>query len=140
MIFSITKFHEGAWLVIIITPLLLWGITKISHHYEDVANELRINLCEEKIAPKESIIIVPVAGIHKAVSATLDYARSLSPNVIAFYVAFSDEDEKHMEEKWEQWNPGIRLIVFKSRYRTFVKPLLEFIERIDPMLPRSRTL
>jgi amino acid transporter len=141
MIFSITKFHEGAWLVIFITPLLLWAITKISHHYEDVANELRISLCDDKLVqPKESIIIVPVAGIHKAVSATLNYAKSLSPNVIAFYVAFSDEDEQHMEEKWEQWNPGVRLIVFKSRYRTFVKPLLEFIERIDSHVAEKQNI
>jgi amino acid transporter len=140
LIFSITKFHEGAWIVIFITPLLLWGITKISHHYEDVANELRINLCEHKLEPKESIIIVPIAGIHKAVSSTLNYATSLSPNVIAFYVAFSDEDEQHMEEKWELWNPGVRLIVFKSRYRTFVKPLLEFIERIDSHVAEKQNI
>jgi amino acid transporter len=140
LIFSITKFHEGAWIVIVITPLLLWGITKISYHYEDVANELRINLFDDKLSPKESIIIVPVAGVHKAVSATLNYATSLSPNVIAFYVAFTDEDEQRMEEKWEQWNPGVRLIVFKSRYRTFVKPLLEFIERIDSHVSEKQTI
>ncbi|MDB5054555.1 MAG: hypothetical protein JWM44_2605 [Bacilli bacterium] len=131
LIFCITKFLEGAWIVICLTPVMLWMITKISNHYDEVADELRINLDEEKICSKDQIIIVPVAGIHKAVAASLNYAKSLSPNVVAFYVAISDEDEQHMEEKWEKWDPGVRLIVFKSRYRTIVKPLIEFIERID---------
>ena len=77
------------------------------------------------------MIIVPVAGIHRAVAQTLNYAKSLSPNVIAFYVSFSDEDEESMQEKWQMWDPGVRLVVFKSRYRTILKPLAEFIERID---------
>jgi ribosomal protein S20 len=131
---------EGAWIVICFTPFLLWIITKISDHYDDVANELRINLEEEKVCLKDTIIIVPVAGIHKAVAASLNYAKSLSPNVVAFYVSFSDEDEQHMEEKWDKWNPGVRLIVFKSRYRTIVKPLIEFIERIDTHVSEKQTI
>jgi amino acid transporter len=140
LIFCITKFLEGAWIVICFTPFLLWIITKISDHYDDVANELRINLEEEKVCLKDTIIIVPVAGIHKAVAASLNYAKSLSPNVVAFYVSFSDEDEQHMEEKWDKWNPGVRLIVFKSRYRTIVKPLIEFIERIDTHVSEKQTI
>jgi amino acid transporter len=130
-IFCITKFAEGAWIVIVLTPLILIGITKINRHYDSLAKELRIDLEEEKVAEKDPIIIVPVAGIHRAVLHTLSYAKSLSPNVVAFYVSFSDEEEDKMEEKWEKWDPGVRLIVFKSRYRTIIKPLSEFVERID---------
>ncbi|UUZ87341.1 hypothetical protein LJK88_21770 [Paenibacillus sp. P26] len=72
-----------------------------------------------------------MAGIHRVVASTIAYAKTLSPNVVAFYISFSDEDEEKMEKKWEQWNPGVRLVVFRSRYRTIVKPLVEFIERID---------
>jgi amino acid transporter len=129
-IFSITKFMEGAWIVIIITPLLLWMITKVYNHYEDVANELRICF-DDPLDEKETIIIVPIAGIHRVVSSTIAYAKSLSSNVIAFYVTFSDEEEQKMEEKWRKWNPGVRLVVFKSRYRTMLKPLNDFIERIQ---------
>ncbi|UUZ95792.1 APC family permease [Paenibacillus sp. P25] len=130
IIFCVTKFIEGAWIVIVLTPILLWFITKIHNHYEHVADQLRINL-DEPLPQKESIIIIPVAGIHRVVASTIAYAKTLSPNVVAFYISFSDEDEEKMEKKWEQWNPGVRLVVFRSRYRTIVKPLVEFIERID---------
>lgn len=139
-IFCLTKFTEGAWIVIVVTPLILLLITKISRHYDAVACELRVNLDEAKIVPAEPIIIVPVAGIHKAVVSSLNYAKSLSPNVIAFYIAFSDQEEDKMEEKWNKWNPGVRLVVFKSRYRTIVRPLNEFIERIEAHVSERQTI
>ncbi|KRF07201.1 amino acid permease [Paenibacillus sp. Soil766] len=140
IIFSVTKFSEGAWIVIIITPILLWVITKISHHYDDVAKQLRIDITQDRVCTKEPVIIVPVAGIHKAVEQSLNYAKSLSPNVIAFYVSFSDEDEESMQEKWQIWDPGVRLVVFKSRYRTILKPLAEFIDRIDTHVSEKQSI
>lgn len=130
IIFSITKFREGAWIVIIITPLLVFLLTSISKHYDNVANQLKVELTDP-IPVVETIIIVPIAGIHKVVLSTIAYAKTLSPNVVAFYVAFSSEEAKKMEERWEQWNPGVRLVVVVSRYRTLIKPLVEFIGRVE---------
>lgn len=140
IIFCITKFSEGAWIVIVVTPILLLLITKISHHYDDVAKQLRIDITQDRVCTKEPVIIVPVAGIHRAVEHTLNYAKSLSPNVIAFYVSFSDEEEEAMQEKWQIWDPGVRLVVFKSRYRTIFKPLVEFIERIDTHVSEQQSI
>ncbi|MFD0695684.1 APC family permease [Paenibacillus sp. GCM10027628] len=140
LIFCFTKFVEGAWIVIVVTPLLLWLITKISAHYDDVAKQLRIDIAHDRVCTKESLIIVPVAGIHRVVAQSLNYAKSLSPNVIAFYVSFSEEEEEAMEEKWNKWDPGVRLVVFKSRYRTIVKPLAEFIERIDTHVSEKQSI
>jgi amino acid transporter len=130
IIFCITKFKEGAWIVIILTPLLVFLLTRISKHYDNVANQLKVELTEP-IPVVETIIIVPIAGIHKVVLSTIAYAKTLSPNVVAFYVAFSPEEAKKMEERWEQWNPGVRLVVVVSRYRTLIKPLVEFIGRVE---------
>ncbi len=130
IIFSITKFAEGAWIVLIITPILLWLITKISKHYDNVAEELKFDI-SEPVPNVETVIIVPVAGIHKVVVSTIAYAKSLTPDVVAFYVAFSPEDAKKMELKWEMWNPGVRLVVVVSRYRTLIKPLIDFISRAE---------
>jgi Amino acid permease len=130
IIFCFTKFIEGAWIIIVLTPMFLFGITKINKHYQAVANELRINF-DEPLPTHGSVIIVPIAGIHKVVASTIIYAKTLSPNVIAFYVAKSEEDADRMEQKWEQWNPGVRLVTFVSRFRTVVEPLVEFIERVD---------
>lgn len=130
IIFSITKFAEGAWIVILITPVLMVLITKINKHYQNVGKQLRVDLTEP-IPKEETIIIIPVAGIHKVVASTIAFAKSLTPDVVAFYVAFSSEEAEKMEAKWEQWNPGVRLVVVVSRYRTVIKPLIEFIGRAE---------
>jgi amino acid transporter len=138
-IFCITKFLEGAWIVVCLIPLFLMIIRKIHEHYDEVACELRIDL-SDPLPQKGTVIIVPIAGIHRVVATTIAYAKTLSPNVIAFYVAYTDEEEKKMEEKWELWNPGVRLVIFKSRYRTVTKPLLEFINRVDAKVGKSETV
>ncbi|UOF90641.1 APC family permease [Fodinisporobacter ferrooxydans] len=138
-IFCITKFLEGAWIVVCLIPVFLLFITKIHRHYDEVAKQLRIDL-QDPLPQKGTVIIVPVAGIHRVVASTIAYAKTLSPNVVAFYVAFSEEDARRMEEKWEQWNPGVRLVIFKSRYRTITKPLVEFIERVDSRVANRETV
>jgi hypothetical protein len=47
------------------------------------------------------------------------------------YVGFDDDDIQKMEAKWEEWNPGVRLIVLRSRYRSIMKPLIRFIETVE---------
>ncbi|MGZ4107837.1 MAG: APC family permease, partial [Tumebacillaceae bacterium] len=135
-IFCLTKFREGAWIVIVLTAILLFFITKIYKHYEAVAKELRIEL-KDPLPEKGSVIIVPVAGIHKVVASTIAFAKTLSPNVIAFYVASSEEEADRMEEKWESWGTGVRLVTFVSRFRTVIQPLAEFIERVDKRVNKT---
>jgi amino acid transporter len=135
-IFCVTKFLEGAWIVIVLIAILLFFITKIYKHYEAVAKELRIDLTDP-LPEKGSVIIVPVAGIHKVVASTISFAKTLSPNVIAFYVASSEEEADRMEEKWESWGTEVRLVTFVSRFRTVVQPLAEFIERVDKRVNKT---
>ena len=139
IIFSITKFHEGAWIVVVLTPILLWVITRINKHYQIVGKQLKLELADP-LPKKETVIIIPVAGIHKVVAATIAYAKTLTPNVVAFYVAYSEEDARRMEEKWQQWNKDVRLVVFVSRYRKLIQPLVEFIERVDNRFNQEKTV
>jgi amino acid transporter len=139
IIFSITKFHEGAWIVVVLTPILLWVITRINKHYQIVGKQLKLELADP-LPKKETVIIIPIAGIHKVVAATIAYAKTLTPNVVAFYVAYSEEDARKMEEKWKQWNQDVRLVVFVSRYRKLIQPLVEFIERVDNRFNQEKTV
>lgn len=75
--------------------------------------------------------MIPVAGITRVVLNTISFAKSLTDNAIAVYVGFDDEEIQKMEEKWEEWNPGIRLIVLKSGYRSIMRPLIRFIDTVE---------
>ncbi|WP_232696611.1 APC family permease [Brevibacillus daliensis] len=130
LIFLITKFSQ-VWAIFIFLPTVIFIFRKINKHYKGLADELRLDFETDKPQPKGSVIVIPVAGISQVVKNTISYAQSLSDDIVAVYVGFSDEDMKIMEEKWEQWNPGVRLIVLRSHYRSIIKPLFKFIDTVE---------
>jgi amino acid transporter len=130
LIFLITKFTQ-VWMIFIFLPIVMFTFMKINQHYRDLSEQLRIDITTEKPKPKGSVILIPVAGISQVVRNTISYAQSLSHDIIAVYVAFNDEDMKRMEKKWEEWNPGVRLVVLRSHYRSIIRPLFKFIDTVE---------
>ncbi|SEO49637.1 APC family permease [Paenibacillus sp. OV219] len=130
LIFIFTKFSQ-IWMVFIFLPIVIMGFFKINRHYQNTADELRVNIDKEKPAIKGSTIVVPVAGITKVVLQSISYAKSLTDNVVAVYVGFDEEEIERLERKWEEWDPGVRLIVLRSSYRSIIRPLVRFIETVE---------
>ncbi|MGW8956228.1 APC family permease [Paenibacillus sp. NPDC055715] len=130
LIFIFTKFSQ-VWVVFIFLPLVLYFFMKISRHYKNTAEQLRIDITKDKPMVKGNTIIIPVAGITRVVMNTISYAKTLSDNVIAVYVGVDDEATRKMEQKWEEWDVGIRLVVLKSRYRSIINPLRKFIDTVE---------
>ncbi|GAA4726980.1 APC family permease [Brevibacillus fulvus] len=130
LIFIITKFSQ-IWIVFLFLPLVIFIFQKINQHYQDIADELRIDIYREKPEIKGSIVVIPVAGITRVVSSSIGYAKSLTDNVVAVYIGFDEESIERMESRWEEWNPGVRLIVLRSRYRSIIKPLVKFIDTVE---------
>lgn len=130
MIFIITKF-DHIWMAFVFLPLVMFIFFRIHRHYQNIADELRIQACDEKPVIKGSTMVVPVSGVTRAVLNSLSYARSLTDNVVAVYVGFDEEEIRKMEQKWAEWDPGVRLIVLRSRYRSIIRPLIKFIDTIE---------
>lgn len=130
-VFIATKFIHGAWIVVVVIPLLVLMFRAIHKHYLMVARQLST----EGLAQLHTIrhtVIVPISGIHRGVINALQYARSIAPdNVIAVYVDFDEEATLKLREKWEQWGTGIKLTVLPSPYRELTRPLLRYIARVE---------
>jgi hypothetical protein len=129
-IFLITKFSQ-VWMIFFFLPAVIYFFTRIHKHYENIAHELRIDPRVDMPVTKGNVIVVPVAGVNRVVLNTIGYAKSISENIIAVYVAFDEEDADKMEKKWDDWNTGVRLIVLKSSYRSILRPLIRFIDTIE---------
>ncbi|SDF30241.1 hypothetical protein SAMN05660235_01135 [Sporolituus thermophilus DSM 23256] len=65
------------------------------------------------------------------VAQSLQYAKALSPDILAVHIATDDEAGRKFKEKWEKWNPDIRLVTIYSPYRLVIKPLLDYIEQLE---------
>jgi amino acid transporter len=129
-VFIATKFIHGAWVVVIIIPLLVLLFLKIHRHYVEVAKQLST----EGLGPLRPIhheVIVPISGIHRGVIAALEYAKSIAPHhVTAVYVNLDDEAARKLREKWQQWGSGVNLVVVASPYRSLARPLLNYVDRV----------
>jgi amino acid transporter len=131
VVLIVTKFVHGAWIVVVVTPLLVLMFRAIHRHYLSVADQLSI----EGLEPLREVnhtVLVPISGIHRGVLNALQYARSIAPeNVSAVYVDFDEEATALLREKWEQWGGGVKLVVLPSPYRELTGPLLRYIYRLD---------
>jgi amino acid transporter len=129
-VFIATKFIHGAWIVVVVIPLLVLLFRSIHKHYVMVARQLSTEGLEQ-LRPIKHTVIVPISGIHRGVVSALQYARSIaSDRVQAVYVDFEEEATAALKDKWERWGAGVQLVVLPSPYRELTRPLLRHIGRL----------
>jgi amino acid transporter len=131
VIFAVTKFMGGAWIVLVVLPILIFFSLTIRKHYNFIAQELHIDISKEFPEIREVTTIVLVSGVHRVVNSTISFAKSIGDNPIAVYVGFDDESINKMERKWEEWGYPCRLVVLKSKYRSVLEPLNRFIKIVE---------
>jgi general stress protein CsbA len=127
---AVTKFTEGAWIVVLLVPALVVGFLAVHRHYEEVAAQLSL----ERFAPPPPMtntVLVLVGDIHRGVIKAIQYAQSLSPTAKAVFVETDPERTRKLEEKWGKWGMGVPLIVLTSPYRSLLGPLLEYIDHLQ---------
>ena len=130
-VFILTKFIHGAWVVVMVIPLMVLLFRSIHRHYVAVAKQLSTEGLQP-LRPIKHTVIVPISGIHRGVINALQYAKSIGgDNVIALYIDLDEEATKKLRQKWDQWGSGVKLVVLQSPYRSLVRPLLRHIDRIE---------
>ena len=132
MVVAISKFTEGAWLTILIIPLVVVVLMRIRGHYENIANSLTLRGRPPSLQPFPTPrLVIPISSVHRGVIEALHYARSISSEVTAVYVEIHPEETRKIEQAWLIWRQDIPLIVLPSPYRSIVGPLLEYLEKTD---------
>lgn len=149
LVVAYTKFTFGAWMVLLVLPLLVLMLYSISQHYRSVADALTLEDLDAPLPPPAPpVVIVPVARLDRAALQAIAFARSISPFVRAVHIATSEESARHFRERWERWKgkdlvdgrPEIPLDVIDSPYRSLIQPLLKYIDRIDQRDRRPITI
>lgn len=133
VVFAVTKFTDGAWIVILLTPMLAAGFLTIHGHYARLAKKLSLDRFAEPARIARHRVILPISGVHQGTLAAIRYARTLSDDITAVHVSIDPEEAARIQRKWEVRGGGIRLVVLDSPYRLFLEPLLKYIDEIDSL-------
>jgi amino acid transporter len=129
MVIAATKFVDGAWIVVLLIPVLVTGFLIIHRHYADVARQLSLEGYAE-LPPIQHTVLVLVGDLHQGVVAALRYAQALSPSVRAVYVELDPDKTNRLEEKWGKWGLGVPLVVLTSPYRSLLAPFRVYVDRL----------
>jgi amino acid transporter len=134
VIVAVTKVTEGAWIILLLIPCLVFVFIQTKKHYDHVASQLSLAGMTRQTRRKNTVL-VPISGIQRAVIEALEYASSLSDDVRAIYVDVDPQGTDQLRRQWETWGRGIQLVVLDSPYRSLMEPLLEYIEQVDAEAP-----
>ena len=141
IIFAVTKFTEGAWVVLIIIPFLVRVFFTVHHHYTDLASHLTLDKFMGTPARQtRHRVIMPVSGVHQGTLEALHYAKLLSDDVTAVHVSIDETESEKVQKKWKTWGEGTRLVMLDSPFRLFIEPLLEYIEDIINQRQANETI
>jgi hypothetical protein len=140
IVFAVTKFADGAWVIILIIPILVMIFMGIHKHYIRLARKLSL---EDYGAPPRIArhrVVIPISGVHRGTVAALRYAKTLSDDITAVHVSLDDEEVKKVQAKWQVWGDGVRLVVIESPYRLFLEPVLQYIESVRDQMQANEIL
>jgi len=139
VIVGAAKFALGAWIILLLIPLLIALMMAIRRHYETVEAALTAEWSTASTPARPPRVLVPIGRIDQASLSALAYARSISPDVTAINVTDDERGALAMKERWEREAPEVPLVILESPYRALLAPLLAYIDAVERMDPGPRT-
>lgn len=148
VVVTVTKFERGAWMVLVVLPLIVLMLYAIHRHYRTVADALTLEDFEVPLVPlAPPLVVLPIARLDRAAVRALAFACSVSPSVRVVHLATSDETAIAFRERWDRWGGrhtadgrGIPLDIIVSPFRTLLPPLLRYIDRMAEREARPITV
>jgi amino acid transporter len=144
LIVGIVKFAFGAWMVLLLIPLLIGLMWAIGKHYRSVERALAVDwnspALPRRVAPR---VVVPVSRLDRATLNALAFAASIATDVTAIHVSDEPDDVARMKADWERWGGPVNLVILESPYRALIAPMLAYLEatdRADPAQPTTVVL
>jgi amino acid transporter len=132
IIIAFSKFLQGAWISILLIPVIVVVFLRIRKHYQQVAHQLVLHkrsIGQKPVGPPP--VVIPISGVHRELVAAVQFACSISSRVTAIYIELEPGAGDEIRKDWEKWWPDIALEIVPSPYRSIVGPLLDYLDKAD---------
>ena len=135
-----SKFTHGAWIILVLIPLLVTMFRAVNYHYRDMREQVTLKSADIRVGehwgvPQQHKVVVPLSSLNRASLAALRFACSISQDVTAVIVDVEPQSTARVQEDWLSWYAEIPLVVLTSPYRSVVTPLLSYLEEVDQRDP-----
>ena len=131
----VSKFTEGAWLIVLVIPLLIWAFSGVHRTYDRIGTVLGIGQIPPPPQREKSLIVVPVVGMSRLTQEAISAALSLGDDVIAVNICYDDPEGKEaggsFQQAWSQWDPGVPLVMLHSPHRSLGAPTVEYLRKLE---------
>lgn len=132
IIVAYSKFLEGAWITIVLLPVLVLMFMRIKSHYREVGKQLSLHGLPPSLRPyPPPRIVIPISGVHRGIVEAMDFARGIAKDITAVYIEIEPGSGEAVRKKWELWWPDVPLVVLPSPYRSIIGPLQDFLDKTD---------
>ena len=132
LVVGVSKFMEGAWITVVVIPILVFSFLQVRKHYRSVGHQLSLRGLPPDIKPSPPLrVIIPISGVHRGMIEAVNFARSISNDVTAVYIELEPGGADYVREQWQRLWPDVNLAVLQSPYRSIVRPLLDYLDEID---------
>ncbi|WP_249009807.1 APC family permease [Conexibacter sp. DBS9H8] len=135
VIFVFSKFTEGAWVLVIVIPGLIFTFHRIERYYAEVGRELRLGFTPPRPVRRESVVIVPTTTVSLLTERALSAALSLGETVIAVAVAGNEEERRHLLSAWDEWDSAVPLEVLIDKHRSLLRPVYRYVRQTEQDSP-----
>lgn len=139
-----TKFSQGAWVLAIVIPILVYLMHRIEKHYVFVGSQLKIDNFmahyHKSVSTDKNLCIVLVGGINRSMLKVLNYANLMTSNVVAVNICTDEKQGEELKAKWEAIGLDVPLEIIMSPYREIVEPLEEYITEKEKDLKPGETI
>ncbi|HKF65291.1 MAG TPA: APC family permease [Vicinamibacterales bacterium] len=136
LIVAVTKTFEGAWIVLLLIPVIVAVFKATRRHYDHVASQLTLRGYQPE-RRAHNTVVMPIGGMQRAVVEALRYAETLSDDVRAVYVDIDPKATEQIRRDWDKWGGRVTLVVLPSPYRSVMEPLLAYITQVETERPND---
>jgi len=135
VVFILTKFTQGAWVVVLTVPALIFAFTRIHRYYQRAGHALGLGQIPGKPRPGPVMVVVPLASVSRLAQDAISQALSISPLVTAVTVVLENGEEsesraRQMQQQWASWDPGVPLQVLHTEYASVAGPIVAFADQL----------
>jgi amino acid transporter len=131
----VSKFTEGAYLVVIVVPLLVLLFHRIHVNYDRIGDLLQLGKVPPPPQRLSSLVVVPVGGMSRLTAEAISVALSIGDEVVAVTVCYGDPEDElvdvHFRDEWEAWHPNVPLITLRTAHRSLAPPVVKYLRQVE---------